>query len=369
MSKPKSEEELKKSERVLRQFLSDLEGQIKNDPSMKGKKADFNNNLVSIPSSVRKPDPKTGAPVHIITKSQVPLFYQLVHNIDGTEEESSKPEDNLQNYQPYRSSTESKTTKKEQPASNTPKKEPVRITQFKRSPLKKVEVLPGPDESAKATEEKEKKAKEDEMRANMKAEEERERKAREDELKVQDEKTRTQEEKERKAREDELKAHEEIRTQEEKERKAREDALKAEEERMQTKEENERKAQERKNICIEHCKADLDSKLKTFTQKTKSEEEIEINVQSLLEKYKVSQICADLKKIEKKNTRRDMLLKRAEICKLECDKPEPIESDKRNKGGSEFEGNSKESPPIFIPSEYRRIIQCHPNKLHFFLYK
>lgn len=276
--KPKSKEELNQSERILRKFLSDLEDEIKNNPSLKGKKADFRNHLVSIPSSVQRPDPKTGVPVHIITTSQVPLFYQLVND-----EEFSKPDVNQTSYQPKYDDQDSKpdkTAKKDGKNGNESSKQEPTL------PPAKVEV------------------KEDDGAQSARAQEEKE-----------------------------------------------------------------RQAEERKKACLEHCNADLESKLKTLAQKTPSEVEIETNVQSLFEKYNVSQICEDLKKIEKKNTRRDMLLKRAEICRMECDKAEPTNADKRSKGGSEFGSSNKESPPIFIPSEFKSIIQCDPNKLHFFLYK
>lgn len=296
MSNQKSQEELKESERVLRRFLSELEDQIQNDPSSKGKKADFRNNLVRIPSSVQKPDPKTGAPIHIITTSQVPLFYQLVDTEQDTEEESSKPEDNMQNFGPYYTSGQEQVTEQSTEKANKDQVTEMKSSKKEKEPKKKkkngeAEQKPLIPQRVEVTEE------------------------------------------------------------------ACAQFYKA------------RQGQGRKNACIEACNTELESKLKSLVQKTQSEEEIERNVQSLLEKYEVSKICDDLKKIEKKNTKRDMLLKKAELCRMECDKLDPTNTDKRNKGGSEFASSSKEPPPIFVPSEFRRIEQCDPNKLHFFLYK
>lgn len=104
MSLNKSQDNLLESERILRQFLEDLEEQTKKNPSAGGRKSDFNHNLVKVPSSVKQTDPKTGNLKHIITKDQVPLFYEVVNSEEGYEDESSKPEDNWSNFRPYSAS-------------------------------------------------------------------------------------------------------------------------------------------------------------------------------------------------------------------------------------------------------------------------
>lgn len=229
MSEQRSQEELKESERILRQFLSDLEEQIKHDPHSKGKKFDFRNNLVSIPSSVQQQDPKTGAYIHIITTTQVPLFYQLV-NVEESEEQ------------------------------------PMKIPNFNEAPEKK----------------KQKKEKEPKKKKPKKGE----------------------------AKE---KTHETIPG------------------KLEITEPAEPIVVGNQNVCRKDCNVDLESKLKVLVQKTESEIEIEKNIQSILEKYKISRIYYDLKKIEQKNKRRDMLSKREELCKMDCNN---IDANERKTGGS-----------------------------------
>lgn len=80
--------------------------------------------------------------------------------------------------------------------------------------------------------------------------------------------------------------------------------------------------------CIAKCENNLEKTLNSIPPKTESEIEIETTVQPLFEKYNAAHICKDIKKINKKNVKREKSLQKAEQCETKC-------KDSRKKGGAD----------------------------------
>lgn len=289
MSKIKSEEELKESERILRKFLMDLEDQTRHDPNSRGKKRDFNNNLVSVPSSIKQEDPRTGSFAHIVTKAQIPLFYKVVSSDEDLENGSLKSDNNVSNLEDYKICTISK------PYDEWSNFEPFAVKNSytccdnKSYSETSSSSLSSETSSEKSTSEKSTSEKDSSE-------------------KFSSPKSQNSSDKSKTTFHsfcDQLSNNSEL-------------SMCEEEELGEP------------NVCSMKCKAGLEKQMKSIPPKTPSEIEIENTIQTLFEKYDVNKICKDIKRIQKKNTKKENIQKKAEVCENKCRK---AEEKQRKKGG------------------------------------